>query len=37
VEFSAKERYAAAALAREDLYFFSRWMFLQRDSDAARE
>lgn len=25
-----KERYAAAALAREDLYFFSRWMFLQR-------
>jgi len=30
VEFSAKERYAAAALAREDLYFFSRWMFLQR-------
>jgi predicted phage terminase large subunit-like protein len=30
VEFSAKERYAAAAMAQEDLYFFSRWMFLQR-------
>lgn len=28
--FSPEERYAAAALAREDLYFFSRWMFLQR-------
>jgi len=30
VEFSAKERHAAALMAREDLYFFSRWMFLQR-------
>ena len=30
MEFSAKERHAAALMAREDLYFFSRWMFLQR-------
>lgn len=29
-EFTAKERFAAAAVAREDLYTFSRWMFLQR-------
>jgi predicted phage terminase large subunit-like protein len=28
--FSPEERFAAAGLARHDLYFFSRWMFLQR-------
>lgn len=28
--FSAAERVAAAALAREDQYHFARWMFLQR-------
>ena len=28
--FSDAERYTASALAREDLYFFSRWMFLSR-------
>ena len=28
--FNDAERYAASALAREDLYFFSRWMFLRR-------
>jgi predicted phage terminase large subunit-like protein len=29
-DFSAQERFAAAGLAREDLYFFSRWTFQQR-------
>ena len=29
-EYTAAERFAAAQLAREDLYFFSRWMFQQR-------
>lgn len=29
-EFTANERYAAAELARADLYFFARWMFLER-------
>ena len=29
-EYSEDERFAANQLAREDLYFFSRWMFLQR-------
>ena len=29
-EFSDKERFAAVQLARADLYFFSRWLFLQR-------
>lgn len=29
-EYSPEERFAAAELARADLYFFSRWMFLQR-------
>lgn len=29
-QFSDKERYAASVMAREDLYFFSRWMFLRR-------
>lgn len=28
--FSAKERYAAVKMAREDLYTFARWMFMQR-------
>lgn len=28
--FSPEERFAAAVMAREDLYFFSRWMFAQR-------
>jgi len=28
--FSAEERFAAAQMARADLYFFSRWMFQQR-------
>jgi predicted phage terminase large subunit-like protein len=28
--FSAAERLAAAELAREDLYFYTRWMFYQR-------
>lgn len=28
--FSAEERQAAAILAQQDLYFFTRWMFLQR-------
>lgn len=30
LQFSEKEREAAVMAAREDLYFFSRWMFLQR-------
>ena len=29
-EYSAEERFAAGKLAQADLYFFSRWMFLQR-------
>lgn len=29
-EYNAKERFAAAQMAQADLYFFSRWMFLQR-------
>lgn len=29
-EWTAEERFAASQIAREDLYFFSRWMFLQR-------
>ncbi|MBB2918321.1 phage terminase large subunit [Cupriavidus alkaliphilus] len=29
-EFSPAERLAAAELAREDLYFYTRWMFFQR-------
>jgi len=29
-EYSPEEWFAAAELARADLYFFSRWMFLQR-------
>lgn len=29
-QFNPAERMAAAEMAREDLYFFSRWMFLQR-------
>lgn len=29
-EYSADERFAAAEMARADLYFFSRWMFMQR-------
>lgn len=29
-EFNAKERLAAAEMARQDFYFFSRWMFMQR-------
>ncbi len=29
-EFDAGERLTAQEMAREDLYFFSRWMFLQR-------
>jgi predicted phage terminase large subunit-like protein len=29
-EYSAAERVAAAELAREDLYFYTRWMFYQR-------
>lgn len=29
-EFDAKELIAAHEMAREDLYFFSRWMFMQR-------
>lgn len=29
-EFNAKERKAAAEMARADLFFFSRWMFLHR-------
>lgn len=29
-EFSPKERFAAVQMARADLYFFSRWMFMQR-------
>lgn len=28
--FTDDEKFAAAQLARQDLYFFSRWMFLQR-------
>jgi predicted phage terminase large subunit-like protein len=28
--YTQEERYAAALLAREDFYFYSRWMFLQR-------
>jgi predicted phage terminase large subunit-like protein len=28
--FSPEKRLAAALMARQDLYFFSRWMFLQR-------
>lgn len=30
MEFTPQERFAANAMARADLYFFSRWMFLQR-------
>jgi predicted phage terminase large subunit-like protein len=30
VTFTPQERFAANAMARADLYFFSRWMFLQR-------
>lgn len=30
MQFTLQERYAANAMARADLYFFSRWMFLQR-------
>ena len=29
-ELSGKERFAAAQMARADLYFFSRWMFARR-------
>jgi predicted phage terminase large subunit-like protein len=29
-QFTPAERFAAGVMAREDLYFFSRWMFLQR-------
>ncbi|WP_066733563.1 phage terminase large subunit [Cupriavidus sp. D384] len=29
-EFTAQERFAAAQLARQDLYFYTRWMFYQR-------
>lgn len=29
-QFSPDERFAAAQLAKADLYFFSRWMFFQR-------
>ncbi|MBT9516713.1 MAG: phage terminase large subunit [Methyloversatilis discipulorum] len=29
-QFSEDERFAAAQMAREDLYYFARWMFLQR-------
>lgn len=29
-EFSREERFAAAQMAKADLYFFARWMFLQR-------
>lgn len=29
-EFTPEQRHAAAILAREDLYFFTRWMFEQR-------
>lgn len=29
-QFSPDERFAAAQMAQEDLYFFARWMFLQR-------
>lgn len=29
-DYNAAERFAAAELAKADLYFFSRWMFLQR-------
>jgi predicted phage terminase large subunit-like protein len=29
-EFTPEERYAAATMAREDLYFFARWTFRQR-------
>jgi len=29
-DHALRERFAAAELARADLYFFSRWMFLQR-------
>ena len=30
MQFTPQERFAADAMARADLYFFSRWMFLQR-------
>lgn len=30
LQFSQEERFAAAEMARADLYFFSRWMFAQR-------
>lgn len=30
IEFSPAERFAAGVMARENLYFYSRWMFLQR-------
>ncbi len=33
-EHSLRERFVAAELARADLYFFARWMFLQRRSFA---
>lgn len=29
-QFDARERFAATQMARADLYFFARWMFLQR-------
>jgi predicted phage terminase large subunit-like protein len=29
-EFTPAERFAAGVMAQEDLYFFSRWMFMQR-------
>ena len=30
VQFTPQERYAAQVMARQDLYFFTRWMFLHR-------
>lgn len=30
LEMTTQERFAAAQMARADLYFFARWMFLQR-------